>query len=87
MKIFQSFQGVRELEGAECSAKENAIVTYELQVVASVLTDIPCDIPVGHPFRDHRESPIFDGIRNPDKVEDVGMGQILPHGDFFTELL
>lgn len=62
-------------------------MTYKLQVVASVITDVSCDIAVEHPFRDHREPPIFEGVRNPDKIEDVRMRQIFPHSNFFTELL
>jgi len=62
-------------------------MTYKLQVVASVITDVSCDITVGHPFRDHRKPPIFEGVRNPDKIEDVWMRHVLPHSHFFTELL
>lgn len=67
--------------------RKYAIMTYKLQVVASVIADVSCDIAVGHPFRDHRKPPIFEGVRNPDKIKDVGMRQVLPHGNFFAELL
>ena len=62
-------------------------MTHELQVIAGVIADVLHDVAVGHPFSDHGEPPIFKGVRNADKVEDVGMGQILPYGNFFTKML
>ena len=49
------------------------IVTYELKVVASVVTNILHDVTVDHPFSDHREPPFLEGVRNPDEIEDVRM--------------
>ena len=62
-------------------------MTYELQVIACVITNVFHDVAVGHPLGDHREPPILEGVRNADKIEDVGMGQVLPQGNFFTEVL
>ena len=67
--------------------RERAIMTHELQVIAGVTADVLHDVAVGHPFRDRGEPPIFKGVRNADKIEDVGMGQVLPYGDFFAEVL
>ena len=66
---------------------ECAIATYKLKVIASVVADILHDIAVGHPFRDHREPPVLEGVRDPDEIKDVWVGQVLPHGHFFTEVL
>ena len=68
-------------------AKEYKILTHKLKVIPGVATNVLHDVAVGHPFRDHRESPILEGVGNPDEVEDVWMGQVLPHGHFFTEVL
>jgi hypothetical protein len=62
-------------------------VAHELQVTASVIANVLHDVAVGHPFGDHREPPILEGVRNADKIEDVWMGQVLPRGNFFTEVL
>jgi len=56
-------------------------------MVSGVITDVLCDVAVGHPFGDHRESSILEGARNTDKVEDVWMGQVLPDGNSLTEIL
>ena len=56
-------------------------------MVASVVANILHDVTVGHPFRNHREPPFLEGVRNPNKIEDIRMGQVLPHGNFFTEVL
>ena len=69
------------------SGEEYVIVTHEPKVVASVFTNILHDVTASHPFRDHREPPFLEGVRNANKIEDIRMGQILPHGDFFTEVL
>ena len=66
---------------------EYTISTYKLKVISSSFADILHDIAVGHPFRDHREPSILEGVRNPDEIEDIWMGQVLPHGHFFTEVL
>ena len=63
------------------------IVAYKLQVISSVFTDVLYDVTVGHPFGDHREPPVIEGVRDADKTEDIGMRQVLPRGDFFTEML
>ena len=72
-----------------CSAndRERAIVTHELQVIAGVTADVFHDVAVGHPFGDHGEPPILKCVRNADEIEDVGMGQVLPYGNFFAEVL
>ena len=62
-------------------------LSHKLQVIASVTTNVLHDVAVSHPLRDHREPPILEGVRNADKTEDVGMGQVLPHSNFFTEVL
>ena len=67
--------------------KKYAIVAYELYMISSVFVDILYDVAVGHPFGDHREPPVIEGVRNADKVEDIRMGQVLPDGNFFTEVL
>ena len=63
------------------------IAAYELQMISSVFTDVFHDVAVDHPFGDHREPPVIKGVRNADKIENVWMGQVLPRGDFFTEML
>ena len=87
VKVFQPFSGVRELQGAQRVTKKYAIVTHQLEVIAGVIADVFHDVAIGHPLRDHREPPILEGVRNTDEVEDVWMGQVLPHGDFFAEVL
>ena len=67
--------------------KRHEILAYQFQVIASVTTNILRDVPVCHPFGNHREPPILEGVRNADKSEDVGVGQVLPHGNLFTEAL
>ena len=67
--------------------KKRGIVTYELQVISSVIANMVHDVAAGHPSRDHREPPILEEVRNTDKGENVGMGQVLPHGNFLTEAL
>ena len=67
--------------------KEYAVKTYKLKVISSFSTDVLHDVAIGHPFRDHREPPILKGVGNPDKIEDVWMGQVLPYGNLFTEVL
>lgn len=37
------------------------------------MADVLDDVAVGHPFVDHRESPMLEGVGNADKIEDVGM--------------
>ena len=56
-------------------------------MIAGVSTNVLHDVAISHPFRDHRESPILEGVGNPDEIKDVWMGQVLPHGHFFTEVL
>ena len=56
-------------------------------MVSSITANVVHDVAVCHPFGDHREPPILKEIRNTDKCENVGMGQVLPHDNFFTELL
>jgi hypothetical protein len=63
------------------------VVTYELQVIACVIANVFHDSPICHPFGDHGEPPILEGVRNANKIEDVGMGQVLPHDNFFAEVL
>ena len=67
--------------------KRCGILAYELQVVASMTSDVLHDVAVGHPFGDRREHPVLEGVENADEIEDVGMGQVLPHSNFFTEML
>lgn len=62
-------------------------MTHELQVIANVAANILQDVAIDHPFRDHREPPVLEGIRDTDKSEDVGMGEVLPRGNFFTKAL
>ena len=69
------------------SDKGYVIVSYELHVISGVITDVLHDIAVGHPFGDRRESSILEGIRNSDETKDIGMGQVLPHDNLFTEAL
>ena len=87
MKIPQSFGGVGELKNAQRVTRECAILTYELQVITRIITNIIHDAPVDHPFGDHGETPVLEGVRNAGKTENVGMGQVLPHSNFFTEVL
>jgi len=63
------------------------IATHKLKVIASVSTNVPHNITIVHPFGNHREPPILEGVRNPDESEDVWMGQVLPYGHLFTEEL
>ena len=56
-------------------------------MIAIVIANVFHDITVGHPFRDHREPPILEGVGNPDEIEDVWMAQVLPQGNFFTKVL
>ena len=49
------------------------ITTYEFKVIASVVTDILHDVSVGHPYGDHGKPTVLEGIRNSDKLKDVGM--------------
>ena len=75
VNICQSFSGVRKLGGSQQVTKEYyAIVTYKLQVVASVMADILYDVAVGHPFVDHGKSPVLESVGNANKTEDVRMG-------------
>ena len=67
--------------------KRYAITTYEFKMVAGVIVDVLHDVSVGHPFGDHGEPPVLEGVRNSDKIEDVGMGQVPPQGNFFAEAL
>ena len=67
--------------------KEYAIETYELKVISSFTTNVLHDVAISHPFRDHREPPILEGVGDPDEIENVWMGQVLPYGNFFTEVL
>ena len=66
---------------------DHTIVTYQLQEIARVGTDVRHDVTVDHPLRDHRESSVLKGIRDSDEIKNVGMGQIFPHGDLFAEPL
>ena len=63
------------------------VVTHELKVIAGAVANILHDVTVGHPFRDHREPPFLESVGDPNEIEDVRMGQVLPRGSFFTELL
>ena len=67
--------------------KEYGIATYKLKVISRIAANVLHDITVSHPIRDHREPPILEGVGNPDEIEDVWMGQVLPYGNFFTEVL
>ena len=60
---------------------------YEFQIISGIFANVLYDVTVGYPFGNHREPPIIEGIRNADKIEDIGMGQVLPHGDFLAEVL
>ena len=48
-------------------------MTYKFEMIASVITDVLHDVSVGHPYRDHGKPTVLEGIRNPDKIEDIGM--------------
>jgi len=76
VNICQPFSGVRELRRDQQVTKDYAITitAYKLQVIARVMANILHDIAVGHPFVDHREPPILEGVGNANKTEDVGMG-------------
>jgi len=87
VKVFQSFSSVRELKGAQSVANQTRDMTYEFQVFASILTDVLHDVSVGHPFGDHGEPSVLEGVRDSDEVEDVGMGQVFQQGNLFTETL
>ena len=88
VKILQPLNGIRELKGTQGGQRNTcAVMAYELQMVSSVITDVLRDVSVGHPFGDHSESPILEGVRNANKVEDVWMGQVLPNGNSLTEVL
>jgi len=87
MKVSQSFNRVRELKGAQWVIRRSVIMTYEFEVVAGVIADVLHDVSIGHPYGDHGEPSILEGIRDSDEVEDVGMGQVLPHDNLFTEAL
>ena len=63
------------------------VVTHELKVIAGVVANILHDVTADHPFRDHREPPFLEGVRDSNEIEDVRMGQVLPHGNFFAEVL
>ena len=56
-------------------------------MISGVISDVLHDVTVGHPFGDHGEPPVLESVRNSEKIEDVGMGQVLPQGNFFTEAL
>lgn len=88
VKIPQSFNGVRELEGfRQVMTRNHVVVAHQLQVITSVGTDVLRDVTVGHPFGNHRQPPFPEGVRDSDEVKNVGMGQVLPHGDLFAEAL
>ena len=53
--------------------KRCVIITYEFKVIAGIITDVLHDVSVGHPHRDHGEPPVFEGVRDSDKIEDVRM--------------
>ena len=74
VKIFQSFGSVCELMDVQSVTKESVTVAYKFQIISSGFTDVLHDVAVGHPFGDHREPSILEGIRNADKSEDIGMG-------------
>ena len=86
VKIPQSLNGVHELGDAQRVTKYG-IVTYKFKVIASVAANVLHNVAVGHPFRDRRKLAILEGVRNPDKIEDVWVGQVFPHCNFFTEAL
>ena len=56
-------------------------------MITSVITDVLHYVAVGHPFGDRGEPSILEGVRNPDEIEDVGVGQVLPQGNFFAKAL
>ena len=87
VKILQPLYGVCELEGAQRMIKGYGIATHKLKAVSSIATNILHDVSISYPFRDHRELPILEGVRNSDETEDVRMGQVLPNGNLFTEVL
>ena len=62
-------------------------MTYEFQMISSGFTDILHDVAIIHPFEDHGELHILEGVRNADKVEDIRMRQVFPHGNDLTEVL
>ena len=66
---------------------DRADAAYQLQVIARVCANVRHDVTVGHPLGDHRESPNFKGVRNPNEAENVGMGQIFPRDNLFAEPL
>lgn len=74
MNICQPFSGVRELRSDQQVTGGYTITAYKLQVIASVMADVLDDIAIGHPFVDHREPPIPEGVGNANKTENVGMG-------------
>ena len=49
------------------------IEAYKLQMISSVCADVLHDVTVGHPFGDHREPPIIEGVGDSDKTENIGM--------------
>ena len=61
--------------------------TYQLQMIAGVGTDVLHDVAVGHSFGNRREPPFLEGVRDPNEVENIGVGQVLPHDNFFAETL
>ena len=63
------------------------IMAYEFQMISSVFTDELHDVAVGHPFGNHGEPPVVEGVGGANKIEDIWMGQVLPYGDCFTEIL
>ena len=62
-------------------------MTHEFQVITSVIADVLHDVSVGHPYGDHGEPPVPEGVRDSDEIEDVGVKQVLPQSNFFAEAL
>ena len=55
------------------------VVAYQLQMVASVNSDVLYYVTVVHPLGDHRESPSFKSVRDSNEAENVGMGKVSLH--------
>lgn len=68
-------------------ANGHKITAHQLQVIAAGTTDVVHDVTVGHPVGNHGEPPVLKGVRDADEVEDVLVGQVLPHGNLFAKAL
>ena len=70
-------------------AKGRSIVAYQLQMIASVSTDILCDLGTRPPLGNHagHPHPFIKGIRCTSELENVGMREAVPQDDLFAEAL